>query len=65
MKMCMYTFFSRRVYCLVIIFVNPFTPCVTDRYQHKHCIIMETETEENMEIWMFREFIGCVCNMML
>ena len=31
------------------IFVNPFT-CVTDCYQHKQCIIMETETETNMEI---------------
>ena len=35
------------------IFVNPFT-CVTDRYQHKQCIIMEIETETNMKI-------GCVC----
>ena len=23
--------------------VNPFTSCVTDRYQHKQCIIRETE----------------------
>ena len=26
------------------IFVNPFTSCVTDRYQHKQCIIMDTES---------------------
>ena len=32
------------------IFVNPFTSCVTDRYQH---IIMETETETNMKICMY------------
>ena len=44
------------------IFVNPFTSCVTDRYQHKQCIIMETETETNMKICMYRNFIGCVCN---
>ena len=32
------------MHCLVIyIFVNPFSSCVTDRYQHKQCIIMETE----------------------
>ena len=35
------------------IFVNPFTSCVTDRYQYKQCIIMETETETTMKICMF------------
>ena len=29
------------------IFVNPFTSCVTDRYQLQQDIIMETETETN------------------
>ena len=33
------------------IFINPFTSCVTDRYQHKQCITMESET--NMKICMF------------
>ena len=31
------------------IFVNPFTSSVTDRYQYKQCIIMETETETETE----------------
>ena len=35
------------------IFVNPFTSCVTDRYQYKHCIMMETETETNMKICIY------------
>ena len=35
------------------IFVNPFTSCVTDRYQYKKCIMMETETETNMKICMY------------
>ena len=35
------------------IFVNPFTSCVTDRYQYKQCIMMETETETNMKICMY------------
>ena len=35
------------------IFVNPFTSCVTDHYQHKQCIIIETETETNMKICMY------------
>ena len=42
--------------------LNPFTSCVTDRYQYKQCIMMETETETNMKIRMYRDFIGCVCN---
>ena len=36
------------------IFVNPFTSCVTDRYQYKQCIMMETETETNMKICMYQ-----------
>ena len=42
------------------IFVNPFTSCVTDRYHHKQCIMMETETETNMKIWI----LLAVCNML-
>ena len=34
------------------IFVNPFISCVTDRYQYKQCIIMETETE-NLHVLRF------------
>ena len=61
MKICMFFFLA----CALsgYIFVNPFT-CVTDRYQHKQCIIMETETETNMKICMYKDFIGCVCNML-
>ena len=33
--------------------VNPFTSCVTDRYQHKQCIIMETETEKTLKVCMY------------
>ena len=39
------------------IFVNPYTSCVTDRYQHKQCIIMETETETNMKICMYQRVL--------
>ena len=39
-------YFSWRVQCMVIIFVNPFISSVTDRYLYKQCIIMETETEK-------------------
>ena len=42
------------------IFFNLFTSCVTDRYQHKQCNIMETETETDMKICMYRDFIDCV-----
>ena len=41
------------------IFVNPFTSCVTDRYQYNQCIIMETETETNMKICI--EILLVVC----
>ena len=53
MKICMivHIFFSWHVHCLVIF--NPFTSRVTDRYQHKQCIIMETETETNMKVCMY------------
>ena len=39
------------------IFVNPFT-CVTDRYQPHLYIIMETETETNINIFLYRDFIS-------
>ena len=38
------------------IFVNLFTFCDTDHYQHKQCIIMETETEKKLF------YLVCVCN---
>ena len=34
-------------------FVNPFTSWVSDRYQHKQRIILETETETNMKICIY------------
>ena len=47
--MCMNIFFLPCALSGYII-VNPFTSCVTDHYQHKQCIIMETETDTNMKI---------------
>ena len=47
------------------IFVNPFTSCVTDRYQPKQCIIMATETETKMKICMYKDFIMEMCTMFL
>ena len=44
-------------YCYCYIFVNPFTSYVTDRYQLQQYIIMETETETNMKICMYKDFI--------
>ena len=32
------------------IFVNPSTSCVTDCYQNKQCIIIETKSETNLKI---------------
>ena len=60
----LYVFYSGNVHNFVI-FSLTFTFCVTDRYQHKQCIIMETETETNMKICMYRDFIGSVCNRLL
>ena len=58
-------FFSWRVHCLVIFSLTLLLlVLITDRYQHKQCIIMETETETNMKICMYKDFIGCVCNML-
>ena len=45
------------------IFINPFT-CVTDRYQHKQCSIMAAETETNMKICMYTDFIMGMCNVL-
>ena len=53
MKICMYTYFFLACALSGYIFVNPFTSCVTDRYQYKQCIMMETETETNMKICMY------------
>ena len=40
--------------CCYIV-VNPLNSGVTDRFQSQKYIIMETETETNMEICMYRE----------
>ena len=45
------------------IFVNPFT-CVIDRYRLQQ-YIMETETETNMKICMYKDFIMGMCTMFL
>ena len=52
MKISMYTHFFLACALSGYIFVNPFTSLVTDCFQHKQCIIMETETEANMKIWL-------------
>ena len=66
MKICMY----RNVFlaCALsgYIFVNPFTSCVTDRYQHKQYIIMGTETEETRKFACIEILlVVCMCNMFL
>ena len=49
-KNCLYTFLFLACALSGYIFINPFTSCFYDRYQHKQCIIMETETEINIKI---------------
>ena len=44
MKISLYTYFIPGVCTVWYIFVDPFTSCVTDRYQYKQYIMMETET---------------------
>ena len=50
MEICMYTYFFLVCALSGYVFVNPFISYVTDCYQHKQCIIMETKTETNMKI---------------
>ena len=45
--------------------VNPFTSCVTDRYQLQQYNIIETETETNMKICMYKDFIMQMYKMLL
>ena len=61
----LHIFYSGNVHKFCYIFVNPFTSCVTDLYQYKQCIIMETETETNIKISIYTDFSGSVCNMLL
>ena len=45
--------------------VNPFTSCVTDRYQIQQYNIMETETETKMKNCMYKDFIMEIYKMLL
>ena len=42
---------------MFLCFVNPSTSCVTDRYQLQQYNIIETETETNMKICMYKDLI--------
>ena len=41
------------------IFVNPFTSCVTDCYQHKQCIVMETKHKKHENLHVLRFYWLC------
>ena len=47
--------------------VNPFTSCVTDRYQLQQYNIIETETETetNIKICMYKDYILQMYKMLL
>ena len=56
MKICNYTSFF--LVCALSGYIC-ITSSITDRYQHKKCIIMEAKTETNMKICMYKDSIGC------
>ena len=47
---------------MLLCFVNPFTSCVTNRYQLQQYIIMKTQTETDMNICMYKHIIVGMCN---
>ena len=55
--------FLASMWTMLFNFVNLFTSCVVDRYHAKQCIITETETEINVTICMYKDFIMRICTL--